>query len=53
MNAAKAYRRLKEVEETKLSNRLMLLRVRMSREQREVEWRRECGLTIGPTHRLA
>lgn len=27
MNAAKAYRKLKEVEETKLSNRLMLLRV--------------------------
>jgi len=28
MNAARAYRRLKEIEEKKLANRLMLLRVR-------------------------
>jgi DNA repair exonuclease SbcCD ATPase subunit len=37
MNAAKAYRKLKEVEETKLSNRLSLLRQELARSQRKIE----------------
>ncbi len=37
MNAAKAYRKLKEVEETKLSNRLLLLRQELARSQRKIE----------------
>lgn len=37
MNAAKAYRKLKEVEETKLSNRLMLLRLELQRSQRKID----------------
>lgn len=37
MNAAKAYRKLKEVEETKLSNRLMLLRLELERSARKID----------------
>ena len=37
MNAAKAYRKLKEVEETKLSNRLMLLRLELARSEKKID----------------
>jgi len=37
MNAAKAYRKLKEVEETKLANRLLLLRQELARSQRKID----------------
>lgn len=37
MNAARAYRRLKEVEEKKLANRLMLLKVKIENNKKKAK----------------
>jgi hypothetical protein len=41
MNAARAYRRLKEVEEKKLSNRLQLLKLELAKSQKKIEKTKE------------
>lgn len=46
MNSALAYRRLKEVEEKKLANRLMLLRLELTKSRKKIEQTKTRTLTI-------